>query len=110
MPKMKSYATFDLFYQDQTAAHRRIITELDTLITKSAPDLNKSVKWGNGVWLNDETPVMYVHCEPDHVQFGFFGGSDLSDPNNVLIGSGKFVRHIKILSLEDIDKKTLTSF
>lgn len=108
MPKMKAYASFELFYQDQSPVHRRIIDQLDVLVLKTAPALNKSVKWSNGVWLSGDTPVLYAHCEPDHVQFGFFGGSGLGDPGKVLVGSGKYVRHVKIYSPEDIDEATLS--
>ena len=96
MPKMKKYGSFTDFHEDQLPEHRHIISALDDLISKLRPELEKSVKWGNGVWLHDESPVLYAHCEKDHVQFGFFNGSALDDPDNILIGSGKYVRHIKI--------------
>ena len=41
---------------------------------------------------------------PDHVQFGFFTGSALRDPDGLLRGEGKFVRHIKVRKRSDIDE------
>lgn len=67
MPKMKSYATFELFRRDQAAGHRRVISALEKLVAKRAPTLTKSVKWGNGVWLKGDAPVLFAHCEEDHV-------------------------------------------
>jgi hypothetical protein len=51
-----------------------------------------------------KAPVAYVYSAPDHVQFGFFRGSALSDPNGLLKGEGKFVRHIKVRKRSDIDQ------
>ena len=55
------------------------------------------------------SPVAYVHCEHDHVQFGFFGGSALKDPKRLLKGQGKFVRHIKVVKRTDIDEATFAA-
>ena len=74
-----------------------------------APHLEESVKWGNGCWLNGKAPVAYVYSAPDHVQFGFFGGSALKDPKGLLRGQGKFVRHIKVVKTADIDDKAFAA-
>ena len=44
-----------------------------------APQLHESVKWGNGCWVQGKAPIAYVYSAPDHVQFGFFGGSALEE-------------------------------
>jgi hypothetical protein len=31
-----------------------------------------------------------------HVNVGFFRGAELSDPNGLLQGTGKFMRHVKL--------------
>jgi hypothetical protein len=43
------------------------------------------------------------------VQFGFFGGSALKNPNALLEGAGKFVRHIKVHSPSNIDEPAFAS-
>jgi hypothetical protein len=101
--RMKSYDTFDLWAADQSAKHRKIAAALRKLVQKTAPTLSEAVKWGNGCWVGKKYPVAYLHAEEDHLQFGFFGGAGLADPKELLVGSGKFVRHIKVRSLDDID-------
>lgn len=101
---MKSYASFDLWAADQTAKHRRFIKSLQALVEGSAPRLTEAVKWGNGCFIGKKQPVIYLHAEDDHLQFGFFNGAALSDPENRLQGSGRFVRHIKIRKPRDIDE------
>ena len=103
MPKMKAYATFDLYLADQPPKNRTLIRALRELVARAAPKLQESVKWGNGCWLKGETPIAYVYSAPDHVQFGFFGGARLKDPKGLLRGEGKFVRHIRLLKPSEID-------
>lgn len=100
---MKPYATFDAYLADQRRSNQLIIRALRKLVGRVAPELEESVKWGNGCWLRGKTPVAYVYSAPDHVQFGFFNGSALKDPRGLLRGSGKFVRHIRVGRTSDID-------
>jgi len=100
--KMKKYATFDEYLADQAPKHRSIIRALRRFVSRAAPQLQESVKWGNGCWLKGKAPVSYVHAEPDYVQFGFFAGAALEDPEGLLKGEGRFVRHIKVLKPSDI--------
>lgn len=102
---MKSYATFDEYCKDQRPRNRAVIQALRKFVKRVAPQLQESVKWGNGCWLKGKAPVAYVYSAPDHVQFGFFAGSSLDDPGGLLIGEGKFVRHIKVRKRSDIDAR-----
>ena len=101
---MKKYETFPSWATDQLTSQKKMISALRKLMKKVAPTLVESVKWGNGVWLGKEWPVSFLHAKNDHLQFGFFGGSGLSDPKKLLRGSGKYVKHIKIYTMSDIDE------
>ena len=102
---MKAYASFEDYLADQAPHNRTVIRTLRQFVRRAAPELEESVKWGNGCWLREQTPIAYVYSAPDHVQFGFFNGSALKDPKRLLNGSGKFVRHIKVAKGSDIDEK-----
>ena len=102
--KMKAYASFDEYLAGQTTRNQNVIRALRTFVKRVAPQLQESVKWGNGCWIQGKAPVAYVYSAPDHVQFGFFGGSALKDPMGLLNGKGKFVRHIKVGKRSDIDE------
>ena len=43
-----------------------------------------------------DAPFGYVNVFTSHVSVGFFQGSALSDPEHLLEGSGKFMRHVKL--------------
>jgi hypothetical protein len=107
--KMKAYATFQAYLADQPPANQAIIKKLRSFVKRVDPKLKESVKWGNGCWLKEASPVAYVYAAKDHTQFGFFSGSRLSDPKGLLEGNGQWVRHIKIRKASDIDETAFAS-
>ena len=107
---MKKYASFDDYLDGQPPKNRSIIRALRRLVKRVAPELQESVKWGNGCWVKGKMPISYVYSAPDHVQFGFFRGSALRDPKGLLIGNGQYVRHIKHRKPSDIDEDVLRAF
>ena len=104
VPKMKAYATFDLYAADQPPKNRTLIRALRKFVARAAPKLEESVKWGNGCWLKGKDPVCYVYSAPGYVQFGFFRGAQLADPRGLLEGKGAYVRHVKVRTPKDIDE------
>lgn len=108
MPKMKAYASFAEWKKDQSAKNKRLIGALQKVVEGVAPQWTKSVKWGQGCWLEGNNPKIYLHAEEDHMQFGFYAGSSLTDPNSLLKGSGKYVRHVKVRTAKDVDVRLLS--
>ena len=105
MPKMKAYASFDDYQQDQNAKNQTIIRALRRFVKRAEPELAESVKWGNGCWIGERGPVAYVYSAPEYVQFGFFHGAALKDPKGLLEGKGEYVRHTKVHAVADIDER-----
>ena len=102
--KMKKYASFDDYLDDQPLKNRSIIRALRRFVKRVESGLEESVKWGNGCWVKGKVPISYVYSAPDHVQFGFIRGSALKDPQGLLEGNGKYVRHVKVRKPSDIDE------
>ena len=50
----------------------------------------------------------YVNAFKAHVNVGFFRGAELSDPNGLLEGTGKFMRHVKLRPEADVDATALS--
>ena len=103
--KMKTYASFDDYLEDQSTRNQEIIRALRTLVKRSEPGLREAVKWGNGCWINGKGPVAYVYSDTGHVQFGFFYGSSLKDPKGLLEGKGRYVRYTKVYDPAQIDQR-----
>jgi len=106
---MRSYDSFAAWFKDQPIGQKRIISKLQKLVLKISPNLIESSKWTNGVWLKGDLPIIFIHTEPDHIQFGFFAGAMLTDPKSILQGQGKYIRHIRIDKLSDINEKALAT-
>src|SRR5215475_14838919 len=102
--KMKKYGSFDEYLADQSPKNRSIIRTLRTFVKRVAPGLRESVKWGNGCWVMGKVPVAYVYSAPKYVQFGFFRGSGLKDPQEILRSEEQYVQHIKVHKASDIDE------
>lgn len=51
----------------------------------------------------------YVNVFTAHVNVGFFRGAELADPSGILVGAGKFMRHVKIRPGEPLDVPALTA-
>jgi hypothetical protein len=49
----------------------------------------------------------YVNAFKDHVNVGFFRGAEIADPEGLLEGTGKFMRHVKIRPEDDVDARSL---
>ncbi len=49
----------------------------------------------------------YVNSFNAHVNVGFFRGAEIADPEGLLEGSGKFMRHVKLRPERDVDDTAL---
>ena len=49
----------------------------------------------------------YVNAFKAHVNVGFFRGAEIADPEGLLQGTGKFMRHVKLRPDCDIDAMAL---
>ena len=107
--KMKAYASFDDYLEDQSAKNQKIIRALRTFVKRVQPGLREAVKWGNGCWIGSKGPVAYVYSDTGYVQFGFFNGAALKAPKGLLEGKGRYVRHIKVHDPSDIDRRSFAA-
>jgi hypothetical protein len=51
--------------------------------------------------------VMYVAVFPEHINLGFFFGASLDDPSRLLSGEGKRMRHVKVHTVDDAERKEI---
>jgi hypothetical protein len=49
----------------------------------------------------------YVNSFKSHVNVGFFYGAALNDPDGILVGNGKHMRHVKLLSADQPNARAL---
>lgn len=74
---------------------------------------------GDDVWevLHDDQPTAcvdgaafaYVDVFTSHVNVGFFQGAELQDPEGLLEGTGRFMRHVKLRPGAEADVSALSA-
>jgi len=55
----------------------------------------------------DDAAFGYVNVFKAHVNVGFFRGAEIADPDGMLEGNGKFMRHVKLRPEHDVDATAL---
>ena len=81
-----------------------IVNQLRKLIKETCPHLKEvgKVGWRNITYEHNGI-VCYIKAFEKYVNLGFYKGNSLSDPQKLLEGTGKNLRHIKIIRMEDIN-------
>ena len=76
---------------------------------KAAPEADESIKWAQPVY-EVNGPFAYIKAFNNSVNFGFWIGIDIYDPEGLLRGSGEKMRHFKLSSLDDINQQIFSDF
>ena len=79
------------------------------LVTRHAPDATLQMKWGQPVW-EQNGPFAWLRPAAKHVSFGFWRGTELSDPGGHLEGDGDRMRHLKMTSAADLKTLPIEGF
>ncbi|HEX7180903.1 MAG TPA: DUF1801 domain-containing protein [Thermoanaerobaculia bacterium] len=81
-----------------------IASALRKLVREAEPDLAEVVKWGQPVF-EAGGPVCYIKPFKSHVNFGFWRGAELQDPEGLLEVGGSKMGHVKLKEKGEIRKK-----
>ncbi len=71
------------------------------LILDTFPDLDEVVKWGHLVYEKDRK-ICSIMVHKDHANLQIWRGAELDDPEKLLQGEGKSMRHVKVYSPEEV--------
>jgi hypothetical protein len=86
---------------------RRVMRGLRSFVRKCAPGTNETVNaWGIPTFERKD-PFCFFMVGKNHVTFGFHFGTSLPDPEGLLEGTGKNMRHVKLHTMEDLEQKGL---
>ncbi len=87
-----------------------IIRTLREIAIKSMPEAYEMIYHGAIGYSLTTSPfdqICYIAPQKNYVNLGFFYGAHLLDPQHVLVGEGKRMRHIKVRSVEDASNPAL---
>ncbi|MCH8498181.1 MAG: DUF1801 domain-containing protein [Marinobacter sp.] len=86
-----------------------LVQDLRTLVRQLAPDARERVMYG-GLLYELGTAFCGIFPYKGHVSVEFSRGCDLEDAHGQLEGSGKWRRHVKLHSTDDIVTKHLETY
>ncbi len=85
---------------------KNIMSIVRALVHENVPEVIEEFKWSRPVFTANKS-FAYLKTAKNHVTLGFYKFERLNDPQNLLEGTGKDMRHIKLKSEDDIDAKLL---
>lgn len=106
MDKNRTSKKVDAYIENLSEDIKEITQELRTLVLDTSDDLVEEYKWGMPNYSYNGLAV-YLQAASKHVNFGIHNGGKIvgKDTENLLEGSGDKMKHIKVRSLDNIDRE-----
>ena len=86
----------DAWMKDHTGSLGAIAHQWFEVMRKCGDEVRELLHDGCPVACLGDAPFGYVNVFTSHVNVGFFHGAALPDPECLLQGTGKFMRHVKL--------------
>lgn len=87
----------------------QILLKLREIVFEINPKIEEKIMYG-GIMFSLEDSFGGIFPSQKHVSFEFSEGYKMEDPNSQLEGTGKFRRHLKIKTIEEIETKDVVFF
>jgi hypothetical protein len=100
----------EAYVEKQSPAHQKTISRLRAIVKGASPRLTEKMRWLQVGYLVSKIDVCGIYASSDHVNLSFAQGATLKDPKGLLEGTGKGIRHIKIVSIEDVGEDTIRGY
>ena len=95
------------FVRDENPELRKVARGLRGLVKGIVPSMKQTVNsWGIPTFESPD-PFCFYMVGKNHVTFGFHFGTSLKDPEGLLEGTGKNLRHVKLREVKDLKRKGL---
>ena len=88
-------------------AQREQLVELRRLVMALGEGIVEEFKWSRPCYSNNAGPFCYLHSTKHHATLGFERGTSLADPELLLEGEGKNMRHVKLEPSAGINTEAL---
>jgi hypothetical protein len=85
-----------------------VVRRLRQLVRQTAPDLKEYVdrygvlRYGRSTGMRDW--ICYISGHTAHANLGFARGAELADPDGIVEGTGKNLRHVKLRTVEAVER------
>ena len=116
MKTVETHGSFDDALADSSDQVQEIARRLRDLIVEVYPDVvevpwprQRIVGYGVGPKKMSEH-FCYIGAHREHANLGFYYGAELPDPEGLMAGTGKKLRHIKVRDAEGIGQSSLRRY
>ena len=100
---MPANKTFDDWLEAVDAGLQPLAVQLRRMFLEAEPDLRESIKWGNPCF-EKKLRVFYLASQADrYVTLGLWQGALLQNPEGLIEGTGKRMRHVKIKGAKELE-------
>jgi len=108
-PKPAAEKTVEAYVAGLPDDQAAIVMALRALVRKAAPKATEAIKWAQPVF-DSNGPMIFIKAHRQHVNFGFWRGAEMQDPEGLLEGEGERMRHVKLTAVKDIRRPALAAF
>src|SRR5216684_3206905 len=103
----RSKAKKSPYMKDENLELRKVARALRSVVKEIVPGVKETVNaWGIPTFEAPD-PFCFYMVGKNHVTFGLHFGASLKDPEGLLEGTGKKIRHVKLSKVEDLEQKGL---
>jgi len=106
--KKKHPANHDKYLQQKNLGQREVAMRLRALVKKSVPKVTEGINPWRIPIFESHGPICYYMAGKNHITLGFIRGTSLPDPEGLLEGTGKNLRHVKIKTIDDLKRPGLS--
>ena len=108
---MPKFAGFDAWLAQVRPQHAALLALLRRLIMDAVPGIEETINpWGAPAYSLSGADRCYLADHSKYVHLGFYDGASLPDPDGIVEGTGKRLRHIKVKSESEPPLDTLRKY
>lgn len=100
--------TIDLWMDEHSGELGAIARSWFEVMRGCGDDVRELLHDGHPTACVGDAAFGYVNAFTEHVNVGFFRGAEIADPDGLLEGTGRFMRHVKLRPERDVDAAALT--
>lgn len=104
---VKRDPAIDTWMKDHSGELGAIARHWFDVMRERGDDVQEVLHDGHPTACVRDAAFAYVNAFTAHVNVGFFRGADLADPAQLLEGTGKYMRHVKLRPEGDVDATAL---
>jgi hypothetical protein len=105
--KKKHPTNHNEYLREKNLGIQEAANHLRAFVKKNLPKAKEGINPWHVPIFESNGPICYYMAGKNHITLGFIRSTLLPDPEGLLEGTGKNLRHVKIRSVADLNRKDL---